>query len=198
MADHSVVGPEGRVKIPPAEARMTAATKIARGAPHQGQGRRRGWVRPSFGFVRLRVSLPFPSCAFMPVRARGRKCIVRYSLPAVPGDIYEVGAIMSFRTRRLHSSPDDTMCVSRPPLQINMGPDRMGWAPGMEDSMNRFEKEYWDGAREMALMFYESMRSRTDVPGDLKQLAETALRETAERKNRDFRDALGVTAPRRA
>ncbi|MGI0133045.1 MAG: hypothetical protein ACREDK_08180 [Thermoplasmata archaeon] len=68
----------------------------------------------------------------------------------------------------------------------------------MEDSMNRFEKEYWDGAREMALMFYESMRSRTDVPGDLKQLAETALRETAERKNRDFRDALGVTAPRRA
>jgi hypothetical protein len=59
--------------------------------------------------------------------------------------------------------------------------------------MNRFDREYWDGAREMALMFYESMRSRKDVPDDLKKLAETALRETGEWKNRDFRDALGVT-----
>jgi hypothetical protein len=61
--------------------------------------------------------------------------------------------------------------------------------------MNRFDREYWDGAREMALMFYESMRSRKDVPDDLKHLAETALRETAERKNRDFRDAIGVPPP---
>ena len=58
--------------------------------------------------------------------------------------------------------------------------------------MNRFDREYWDGAREMALMFYESIRARKDVPEDLKKLAEIALRETAERKNRDFRDALGV------
>jgi hypothetical protein len=59
--------------------------------------------------------------------------------------------------------------------------------------MNRFDREYWDGAREMALMFYESLRGRKDVPDDLKRLAETALRETAERKNRDFREALGVS-----
>ncbi|MGH9030264.1 MAG: hypothetical protein ACRDV4_11710 [Acidimicrobiales bacterium] len=59
--------------------------------------------------------------------------------------------------------------------------------------MNRFDREYWDGAREMALMFYESLKGRKDVPGDLKKLAETALRETGERKNRDFREALGVT-----
>ncbi|MFI5417809.1 MAG: hypothetical protein ACHQ2Y_02775 [Candidatus Lutacidiplasmatales archaeon] len=58
--------------------------------------------------------------------------------------------------------------------------------------MNRFDREYWDGAREMALMFYESMKSRKDVPEDIKNLAETALRETGERKNRDFRDALGL------
>ena len=58
--------------------------------------------------------------------------------------------------------------------------------------MNRFDREYWDGAREMALMFYESLRGRKDVPEDLKKLAETALRETAERKNRDFREALGL------
>jgi hypothetical protein len=61
--------------------------------------------------------------------------------------------------------------------------------------MNRFEREYWDGAREMALMFYDSIRSRNDVPDDLKSLAEIALRETGERKNRDFREAIGVAAP---
>lgn len=66
-------------------------------------------------------------------------------------------------------------------------------SPGLWFTMNRFDREYWDGAREMALMFYESMRSRTDVPEDLRALAETALRETAERKNRDFREALGVS-----
>lgn len=58
--------------------------------------------------------------------------------------------------------------------------------------MNRFDREYWDGAREMALMFFESIRSREDVPEDLKKLAEIALHETAERKNRDFREAIGV------
>jgi hypothetical protein len=61
--------------------------------------------------------------------------------------------------------------------------------------MNRFDREYWDGAREMALMFYESMKSRKDVPEDIKNLAETALRETGERKNRDFREAIGVPPP---
>ncbi len=67
-------------------------------------------------------------------------------------------------------------------------------SPARWFTMNRFDREYWDGAREMALMFYESLRGRNDVPDDLKQLAETALRETGERKNRDFREALGVVA----
>ena len=60
--------------------------------------------------------------------------------------------------------------------------------------MNRFDREYWDGAREMALMFYDSMRGRKDVPEDLRKLAETALREAGERKNRAFREALGVAS----
>jgi hypothetical protein len=60
--------------------------------------------------------------------------------------------------------------------------------------MNRFDREYWDGAREMALMFFDSMRGRKDVPEDLKKLAETALREAGERKNRAFREALGVAS----
>ena len=44
-------------------------------------------------------------------------------------------------------------------------------------------------------MFYDSIRSRSEVPDDLKRLAETALRETGERRNRDFREALGVVTP---
>ena len=52
--------------------------------------------------------------------------------------------------------------------------------------MNRFDRECWDGVREMALMFYDSIRGRNGVPDDLKNLPETALRETGERKNRDF------------
>ena len=61
--------------------------------------------------------------------------------------------------------------------------------------MNRFDREYWVGAREMALMFYDSMMGRKDVPDDLKKLAETALRETGERRNRDFRESIGVSTP---
>ena len=61
--------------------------------------------------------------------------------------------------------------------------------------INRFDWEYWVGGREIALMFYESMKGRKDVPDDLKRLAETALRETGERKNRDFREAIGVAGP---
>ena len=80
------------------------------------------------------------------------------------------------------------------PTFHSYGRNASGFVPG-GDSVNRFDREYWDGAREMALMFYESMRGRKDVPDDLKKLAETALRETGERKNRDFREAIGVSAP---
>jgi hypothetical protein len=62
-----------------------------------------------------------------------------------------------------------------------------------EERMNRFEREWWDGAREMALVFYEALRERKDVPDDLKEMAATALRETAERKNRAFREEIGVS-----
>lgn len=58
--------------------------------------------------------------------------------------------------------------------------------------MNRFDREYWEGAREMALLFYDALHGRKDVPEDLKRLAETALRETGERRNRDIREAVGV------
>jgi hypothetical protein len=47
----------------------------------------------------------------------------------------------------------------------------------------------------MALVFYASIRGRKDVPNDLKKLAETALRETGERRNRDFQEAIGIGTP---
>lgn len=59
--------------------------------------------------------------------------------------------------------------------------------------MNRFEREWWDGAREMALVFYDAVRRRKDVPDDVKAMAETALRETGERKNRAFREEIGMS-----
>ena len=62
-------------------------------------------------------------------------------------------------------------------------------------TMNRFDREYWDGVREMAPMFYDSIRGRSGVPDDLKNLPETTLRETGERKNRDLRDAIGIAVP---
>jgi hypothetical protein len=86
---------------------------------------------------------------------------------------------------------DERNCFTHP-WSCYYGPEASILVPGGEPAMNRFDREYWDGAREMALMFYETMRGRKDVPDDLRRLAETALRETGERKNRDFRDALGV------
>ncbi|MGI0132651.1 MAG: hypothetical protein ACREDK_06125 [Thermoplasmata archaeon] len=59
--------------------------------------------------------------------------------------------------------------------------------------MNRFEREWWDGAGEMALVFYEAVRNRKDVPDDVKAMAETALSETGERKNRAFREEIGMS-----
>ncbi|MFZ0700079.1 MAG: hypothetical protein WAN74_07840 [Thermoplasmata archaeon] len=61
--------------------------------------------------------------------------------------------------------------------------------------MNRFDREYWDGAREVALVVFNRVNERADVPADVKVLARTLLRETAERKNRDFREAVGLAVP---
>ncbi|HZY71335.1 MAG TPA: hypothetical protein VFF67_10220 [Thermoplasmata archaeon] len=61
--------------------------------------------------------------------------------------------------------------------------------------MNRFEREYWDGAREAALTVYSAVKGRADVPEDVRRLALNLLEETAARKNHEFRDALGLGAP---
>ena len=89
--------------------------------------------------------------------------------------------------------PAARKCFSHPTFH-SYGWDASRSVPG-GDNVNRFDREYWDGAREMALMFYESIKGRKDVPEDLKRLAETALRETGERRNRDFREAIGVSPP---
>lgn len=61
--------------------------------------------------------------------------------------------------------------------------------------MNRFEREYWDGAREAALTVYSAVKDRSDVPADVRRLALELLEETAARKNREFREALGIAGP---
>lgn len=56
--------------------------------------------------------------------------------------------------------------------------------------MNKFEREFWDGAREAALAAYNFINPRADVPADVRGFVTSLLRETGERKNRDFREAL--------
>ena len=58
--------------------------------------------------------------------------------------------------------------------------------------MNRFEREFWDGAREAALTIYDAVKDRGDVPEDVRRLARGLLEETGARKNREFREALGI------
>ena len=58
--------------------------------------------------------------------------------------------------------------------------------------MNKFEREFWDGAREAALTVYDSVHNRADVPKDVQDLVADLLRETGERKNREFREQLGL------
>ena len=61
-------------------------------------------------------------------------------------------------------------------------------------AMNRFDREYWDGAREAALAAYNFIDPRADVPADVREFVTSLLRETGERKNRDFRESLGLSA----
>ena len=61
--------------------------------------------------------------------------------------------------------------------------------------MNRFDREYWDGAREAALATWTFLKGRSDVPKEISAFVESLLRETGERKNRDFREAVGLAAP---
>lgn len=83
--------------------------------------------------------------------------------------------------------------VSRP-LPLPLKPSVATLRPG--DTMNRFDREFWDGAREAALAIYTYINGRNDVPADVRQLVEQVLAETGERKNRDFREAIGVASPR--
>ena len=71
-------------------------------------------------------------------------------------------------------------------VQITLG------ASAGRGSMNRFDREFWDGARESALAIYTAVEGRQDVPSDVRQLVRRVLIEAGERKNRDFREALGL------
>jgi hypothetical protein len=56
--------------------------------------------------------------------------------------------------------------------------------------VNRFDLAYWEGAREAALAMYEYLRDRCDVPEDIRAYAARILAESAERKNKAFREEL--------
>lgn len=71
-------------------------------------------------------------------------------------------------------------------------PARIVPPPGAE--MNRFEREFWDGAREAALTVYDAVKDRADVPEDVRTLARELLEETGAQKNREFREKLGIPA----
>lgn len=62
--------------------------------------------------------------------------------------------------------------------------------------MNRFDLQYWEGAREAALAIYEVVNGRDDVPKDVREFVTAVLRRTGEKKNSDFREALGLLAAR--
>ncbi|MHB8430184.1 MAG: hypothetical protein ACYDDZ_06590 [Acidimicrobiales bacterium] len=63
--------------------------------------------------------------------------------------------------------------------------------------MNRFDLQYWEGAREAALAIYEYVRERTDVPEDVRAYVTSVLKESAERKNKGFREELNLPSPSR-
>jgi hypothetical protein len=61
--------------------------------------------------------------------------------------------------------------------------------------MNRFELQYWEGARESALAIYEYVNERKDVPEDVRVYVTRVLKESGERKNKGFREELQLPAP---
>ena len=70
--------------------------------------------------------------------------------------------------------------------------------------MNRFDREYWDGAREMALMFYDSIKSRKDVPRRISRNSprrhserrENGRTETSARRSESFTPRFRGAPPR--
>lgn len=61
--------------------------------------------------------------------------------------------------------------------------------------MNRFDLQYWEGARESALAIYECVNERKDVPEDVRSYVTRVLKESGERKNKGFREELQLPAP---
>ena len=61
--------------------------------------------------------------------------------------------------------------------------------------MNRFDLQYWEGAREAALAIYEFVHERQDVPADVRAYVTSVLKESAERKNKGFREELKLPQP---
>jgi hypothetical protein len=64
--------------------------------------------------------------------------------------------------------------------------------------MNRFDLQYWEGAREAALAIYEFVNERKDVPDDVRSYVTRVLKESGERKNKGFREELELPAPAKA
>jgi hypothetical protein len=61
--------------------------------------------------------------------------------------------------------------------------------------MNRFDLQYWEGAREAALAIYDYVGDRKDVPEDVRTYVTRVLRESGERKNKGFREELELPPP---
>lgn len=79
--------------------------------------------------------------------------------------------------------------VSRPP-SLRLIPRQA--APATGGTVNRFEEKFWEGARESALAIYEYSNRRNDVPTELRDFIQAVLRQTGEKKNKVFRDAIGL------
>ena len=63
---------------------------------------------------------------------------------------------------------------------------------------NRFDLQYWEGARESALAIYEYVNDRKDVPDDVRAYVTRVLKESGERKNKGFREELNLPSPVRS
>jgi hypothetical protein len=61
--------------------------------------------------------------------------------------------------------------------------------------VNRFDLQYWEGAREAALAIYDFVGERKDVPEDVRVYVTRVLRESGERKNKGFREELNLPSP---
>ncbi|HEV2449671.1 MAG TPA: hypothetical protein VGU43_04580 [Thermoplasmata archaeon] len=58
--------------------------------------------------------------------------------------------------------------------------------------MNRFDLQFWEGARESALAIYDFVKGRPDVPLEVREFVLRVLVSAGEKKNRDFRESIGA------